>query len=344
MSAASLESRAWLAWGTAAIVPLLVARNPWVVGTILVCVVVVRRAWAAHTRRGWGWIVRLAVVFMAIGVVFNALTAHAGNQVLVTLPESIPVIGGRITLNAVVYGIVSGVAIIALVLTGTTVAAGLVWADLMRSLPDRVAPLAVAGSVAWGFLPGASRSFRDIRESQSVRGHRLRGVRDVPPLVVPLLGGALDQAITMSEALESRGFGSSGGGREASLRARIALVIAIPALLLVAYTVAVGQGRIALVAGALGIVCAVIALRGSGAGRRTTRYRPSSWGETDTLVSVISLFAVAIFLWRSRVHPDAAMFNPYPNLRWPEIDLLMLAGLALLVVPALLAPSSGEMR
>src|SRR5699024_6734532 len=103
----------------------------------------------------------------------------------------------------------SGVAIVTLVLIGTTVAAGITWADLMRSMPSRIAPLAVAGSVAWSFLPGAARTFHEIRESQQVRGYRLRGVRDLPPLVVPLLGGALDQSIIMSEALEARGFGAA---------------------------------------------------------------------------------------------------------------------------------------
>lgn len=342
MSAEQLESRAWLLWGIAAIVPMLVARNPWAVIVVLASVMLVRRAWAAHTRQGWGWIVRLAVVFLAVGVLFNAFTVHSGSDILFTLPEDIPLAGGAVTLNAVVYGVVSGLAVITLVLAGTTVASGLVWADLMRSLPPRVAPLAVAGSVAWSFLPGASRTFAEIRESQAVRGHRLRGARDLPPLVVPLLGGALDQAITMSEALESRGFGSSPDEPRRSMLPRVALVVAISAFLLVAYAVAVGQGTTALVAAMAGIVAAVFALRGSGAGRRRTRYRPSSWQETDTLVCGISLLSLAIVLWRSRVHPEAVIFNPYPHLQWPAMDLLLLAGLALLVTPALLAPASPE--
>src|SRR5699024_5452545 len=93
MSTARLDSRTWLVWGLAAIVPLLVARNPHVVLAVLLCATTVRSSWAAHTRQGWGWIVRLAFIFVAVGVVFNALTVHAGNQVLVTLPGSLPLIG-----------------------------------------------------------------------------------------------------------------------------------------------------------------------------------------------------------------------------------------------------------
>lgn len=344
MTTGRIDSRAWLAWGLASIVPLLAARNPYVVIVILMSVLTVRISWAAHTREGWQWIVRLATVFMAIGVVFNTLTVHSGNHILFTLPDALPLIGGRITLNAVVYGIVSGMAVITLVLVGVTVASGLVWTDLMRSLPERIAPLAVAGSVAWSFLPGASRTFREIRESQAVRGHRLRGVRDMPPLVVPLLGGALDQAITMSEALESRGFGSRPAQQDVAPIARVAIIVALAALMLVAYAVAVGQGEIAMVGLAVGGLAGLVALRqGVGSSSATTRYRPSGWSQTDWIVVTASIVSVLMFLWRSHVEPGAAIFNPYPDIRWPESDILMLIGLAILMTPAfLVAPQSGN--
>lgn len=339
MSAGRLDSRAWLAWGVAVMIPLLVARNPFVVLVVLASVMMVRRVWAAHGRQGWVWIVRLAVIFMAVGVVFNALTVHSGNQVLFALPETLPLVGGRITLNAVIYGVVSGVAIVALVMAGTTVAAGLVWSDLMRSLPARVAPLAVAGSVAWSFLPGASRTFHDIRESQAVRGHRLQGVRDLPPLIVPLLGGALEQAITMSEALESRGFGHGGDERRSRVAPQIAAVVAVASFLVVAYAVAMGQVPVAVAGGVVGFAATTLVfVAGRHHSHQTTRYRPSGWGEIDSVVCLVSAAAVAIFLWRSRVHPAAAVFNPYPDLAWPSVDLLMLTGLVLLVAPAFLVP------
>ncbi len=211
MHADRLDSRAWLVWGLAAMLPMLIVRHPLIVLQMLVIVMAVRLTWAGRLAHGWGWIARVAAVFVLVSVVFNALTVHAGRQVLFTIPASVPLLGGVVTLNAVVYGLVTGIAVLVLVLTGTTIAAGLSWSDLVRSLPARIAPLAVAGSVAWSFLPGASRAFVDIRESQASRGHRLRGARDVPQLVVPLIEGGLERALTMSEALEARGFGASTG-------------------------------------------------------------------------------------------------------------------------------------
>jgi energy-coupling factor transport system permease protein len=343
MSADRLDSRAWVLWGAAAVIPLLVARNPFVVFVVLVSVLAVRIVWASRARQGWQWIVRVAVLFMAIGIMFNALTVHAGDQVLFALPDEIPLIGGRITLNAIAYGVVSGLAIVTLVLAGTTVAAGLIWADLMRSMPPRVAPIAVAGSVAWSFLPSAAQAFQEIRESQAARGHRIRGLRDLPPLVVPLLGGGLERAITMSEALESRGFGHSGTTAASSSASRWPLVGAIGSGLLMAYAFAVGETTLAVSALALAIGLALVSMRISPAqGRRTTRYRASSWARPDWIVACTSLMALLIFFWRNWAVPDAAVFNPYPRLSWPATDLWMLLGLALLIVPALIVPAAGE--
>src|SRR5690606_12556321 len=118
---------------------------------------------------------RTSGLFAAIGVIFNALTVRSGNQVAFKLP----VLDWSITWNAIAYGVVSGVAMVTLVLVGITTAAGLNWIALTRVLPPRLAPLAVSGSVAWSFLPSASQAFTDIREAQAARGHQIRSGRDV---------------------------------------------------------------------------------------------------------------------------------------------------------------------
>ena len=59
----------------------------------------------------------------------------------------------------------------------------------MRLLPERMAALAVAGSVAWSYLPRTTAALVEIREAQMARGYRPRGIRDAAPLVIPLLAG-----------------------------------------------------------------------------------------------------------------------------------------------------------
>ena len=170
-----LDSRAWLVWGLACMVPLLMSRHPVIVVQLLLVVITVRVACLPPAAMRWRWIGRLALLFAAGGVVFNALTVRTGNQVAFVLPGA----GWEITWNAIAYGLVSGLAMITLVLTGITLAAGLDWIALTRVLPQRFAPLAVSGSVAWSFLPGASQAISEIREAQvAAAASRARAVAD----------------------------------------------------------------------------------------------------------------------------------------------------------------------
>jgi len=332
-----IDSRAWLAWGLAAMVPLLVARHPLLVLEELLIVLAVWNVWAQRAASGWRWIVRLAVVFLVVGVIFNVLTVHAGNQVLAILPDALPLVGGPLTLNALSYGVVSGATILTLVLVGTTVAAGLVWADLARALPPRLAPLAVAGSVAWAFLPGTAAAFRDIRETQAARGHRVRGARDLPPLIVPLLGGGLERAMTMAEALEARGFGgpAAAPGRAVG---RWTMLGALGSGMLAAYAFAVGRAGLAVGGLAVTLVLAALTTRGASPTRPTTRYRELVWHPADRAVTGAAALALVAFLWRRWAVPEAAIFNPYPDLALPSTDPWMLVALAPLLVPAFLVP------
>ena len=64
MNADRLDSRAWLVWGFAAMLPMLVSRHPLVVLEMLVIVLAVRLTWASRLVRGWSWIARVAAVFV----------------------------------------------------------------------------------------------------------------------------------------------------------------------------------------------------------------------------------------------------------------------------------------
>lgn len=345
MTANRIESRTWLVWGLGMMVPLLVARHPLLVLEMLVIAFAVRSVWSSRARYGWNWIVRLAGVFVIAGVLFNALTVHSGDRELFTIPDSIPLIGGAITLNAIVYGLVSGLSMLTLVVAGTTVASGIVWADLMRVIPPRLAPLAVAGSVAWTFLPGAAQAFQDIRESQAARGHRIRGVRDLTALVVPLLGGGLERALMMSEALETRGFGVSAMSTTSRPTVRWLMVGLIGSGLLAAYAVSVGQVTIGFWAVVIAIVFLVVIGRmGQPPAFVPTRYRLALWTRADSMIVATTSVGLVIFLWRRWASPGSAIFNPYPALSWPASDPWMLLGIALFMTPAFIVPASGGPR
>jgi energy-coupling factor transport system permease protein len=339
-----LDSRVWLAWGAAGSLPLLAGRHPIVILELLAVALVVRAVCLPPARTtSWSWLVRLSAMAVPIGIVFNIATVHAGDRLLATLPDGIPLFGGELTWNAAIYGALSGLAIVGLVLIGTTVAAGIEWNDLMRMLPARAAGLAVAGSVAWAFLPRLALSWREIREAQTARGHRWAGPRDAVPLVVPLLAGGLDRAILMAEALESRGFGASAP-RSASRAVTAAVAAAVIAATTGLYLFAVGRGAPALALFLLaGLLLVALVVTGrDGAGRGVTRYRTRQWTPADSIVlagATVAMLTAAVAL---QFEPELLRWDPYPVLAWPAGSIWLPLGLASLLLPAVVAPVAGD--
>lgn len=335
-----MNSRTWLAWGIACMVPLLVARHPVILLQMLGTVLLVRWLCSPATAMRWQWILRIALVFAAIGVVFNALTVRTGNQVAFRIDA----FGWDITWNAIIYGLVASLAMVTLVLTGITMAAGLDWIELSRVLPRRLAPLAAAGSVAWSFLPGASHALADIREAQAARGHALRGVRDLLPIVAPLLDTSLSRALTMSEALEVRGFGGSATLSPAH-RARIPMwsIILVLGALVATYAVSLGDGRFAAVATGIALLGLIGILRSPTTVPPTTRYREPKQQQADILVQVASGIALVLFLVLFMTNPNGVVFNPYPDIVLDPPDYRYVLVSSLLLAPALY-PADRELQ
>lgn len=335
-----IDSRAWLVWGAAASMPLLIGRHPLVIAELLTIVLVVRAVCLSPEKaRGWGWILWVAMIALPIGVLFNMLTVRAGDAELFRIPASVPLVGGTVTWNAVAYGLLSGVTIVTLLAVGTTVASGMDWSTLMRSMPARASGIAVAGSVAWAFLPQMATSWREIREAQVARGHQWRGVRDVVPLVVPLMAGGLDRSITMAEALESRGFGSATTPGDSQRLPAIGHGAALTLAILTLYLFTVGQPYQAMTSSFLAVLAAVV---GTKAGRGTvrvspTQYRAVVWDRNDALISISAVVTIMTTAVALHVTPSALRYDPYPVLIWPDTEFWLIFTLSLLLMPAVVA-------
>ena len=328
----------------------MLGRNPFVLGATLLAVLGVRAAWSGEAAdpASWRRLVRLAVVFAAVGVMFNVLTVHAGDIVLARVPEAVPIVGGSLTLNALVYGLLSGAALLTLVLVGTTLGAVLDWAALLRLLPARLATVAVAGSVAWAFVPQTAVAFGQIREAQMARGHRPRGVRDLVPLLVPLLTGGLERALMLAEALEARAFGAPVGsiaGPTSPLWRGVLTAIGLTGGAVGAYLLAVGRPLVAVTT--LAVAGAALLIAGREPRRvatrlRRTRYRQPKWGRAETLVAGTAALVLAVEVLMLALDPAAFRYEPYPSLTAPRVALPLLAALGLLLAPVAVAPAEEE--
>ncbi|MDQ3696002.1 MAG: energy-coupling factor transporter transmembrane protein EcfT [Chloroflexota bacterium] len=338
----TLDPRAWLVWMLAASLPALLGRNPFVLVATLLAVLGVRAVWGTTSRvASWRVVVRLAVWFAAIAVLFNLLTVHVGDRVIAKLPGEIPIIGGILTVNALVYGLLSGVALVTLVLIGTTVAAVLDWTSLLRLLPPRLTLLAVAGSVAWAMVPQTIAAYAEIREAQLGRGHRTRGVRGLVPLLVPLLAGGLERSFLLAEALEARGFGAQLATPPPWSRGRSVLTGGgLTAATIGAYLLAVGRPVAAIAFVLAGSVAFVIGSRESRSALQIqrTRYREIVWARPEWIITGAAAVVLAIELAVLAVDPAAFAYDPYPSLAAPPVNLPLLAALGFLLAPALVAP------
>jgi energy-coupling factor transport system permease protein len=338
-----IDPRVWLLWGAALSLPPMLGRNPFPLVACLIVALTVRYAASGVGGAEWGKLIRIATVFAGIGVIFNLVTYHGGDRAFGEIPGWIPIIGGPLTLNAVVYGVLSGLALVTLVVIWSTVAQHLDWTDLVRLSPPAVTGIAISGSVALTLVPKTIEAFTDIKDAQAIRGFRMRGARDLVPLTAPLLTLGLERAVTMSEALESRGFGGPQEAETRSLVGPIAIMLALTAFAVSAFLIASGHaigGLAVLVAGGGAGVAAARAQKPAD-DWRPTRYRPVIFRASDRWLAITVAVSLIALLGIDRIDAGALAYEPYPVIAVPDVSLAAIAAIALLLCP-LLAPATGR--
>ncbi len=343
MTAPAIDPRAWLAWAAAMSLTPMLGRNPFPLIAALIVALAVRSATRRADDAGWGRLLKLALVFATVGVIFNLLTYHGGDRVIGSIPDWIPVFGGPVTLNAFVFGLLSGLALITLVVVWSTVATRLEWNDLIRLTPPGLSGLAVASSIAVTLVPKTIEAFTEVREVQAIRGFRLRGPRDLGPLVAPMLTLGLERSVTLSEALESRGFGGPEAENDRGSIGSILIGVTLTALAVAAFLVLTGREGLGLIALALAATAGWVAIRRVRDSRdwRPTVYRPVQLRRTDWLIIGASTVSAIALLVINRVDRSALFYEPYPTIGSPAVSLPVILAIALLLAP-LLTPVEPE--
>lgn len=141
-----------------------------------------------------------------IPIVFSVALSRFGQHPIVVLPP-IPIIGGRWTWEAALFGASSGLALLLTVGVFAVLQATVRSADLLSLLPR---PLYRAGTVfalSAAFAPKTLTAYHAIVDARRLRGQRTNW-RAAPTLVLPLLLTTLEQALQYGESLDARGYGS----------------------------------------------------------------------------------------------------------------------------------------
>ena len=332
----------WLLWLLAALLPAMLTKNPFYL-IILLLAVAVDYSTIGHsspTASSWSVFLKIGLVLAAFSALLNPLTVHYGDTTLFTLPSAtlkaggvvFLKLGGRITLEALSYGLANGLSLVAVLLVFATFNVLVNHHKLLRSIPAFLYQTGAVASIAITFVPQMAASLQEIREAQMIRGHRFRCIRDLLPLFMPLLASSLERAIQLAESMEARGF--SGGisqtdeWRELIYKGSIAL--ALLALLSGAFWY--GYFSASRWVGGLLAVGGVLllgwTLHAMGQRVERSRYRRQLWRRRDTFVSAASLLSLAVFVFFLLLDKKGLTFYPYPRFELPTFNPII--GLALL--------------
>ncbi len=332
-----VDVRAWLLWALTTLVAASSTRNPlYVVLLLLITTVVIVACAPARERRMFPSPLRSAAVAVPLAALFNGLTAHLGDTMLFRLPDWLPLLGGPVTLEALVFGATNGLTLTA-IFGGFAVFNQVTPVhDLVRLTPRAFHEAGVVLSIALTFIPQTTRSLARIREAQAVRGHRVRGPRDWLPIVVPLLVSGLERSMGLAEAMVARGYGAISD-RAQPLRVQGPLALGLLALLggwlmwlfLPSWR---GEALGGMTVGT-GLIAGVVWLAGRAVPR--TAYRTHRWTAHDTLVVLGCGLTLAVALLPLPLTDRATLYYaPYPRLSLPAFDPLIGLGLLGLLTPA----------
>lgn len=324
MTPFDFDIRAWVVWVLAAAAVTMAARNPLYSILLLATSLVVERYYgkadgAFQLRLTGRQLLRLGLLVVLFSGAFMALFVHAGDVVLFTIPESVPLAGGIITLEAFLNGAANGLLLLT-VLSFFLTFNRVVSADrLARLAPHAFQDLGIVVLVALTYVPETTRHVQRIREAQAVRGRRIRGVRDWQPLLIPLLVGGLERAMALAEAMVARGFGATR--RAPASPALVGTLALAMGLTFGGWVLALWWGWPGWLLVGLGVLGMAVIVWSAGRAAPITRYRQRPWQAQDTVLAGASIFpVVALLLPWAVVGRESLTVNFLSGLDWPLFD------------------------
>ena len=350
--------RSWLAWLLAGMLGALFTRNP-----VYLCIIIAASMLVHNTisgsgrlrmgtttllgqgdrdRRGLGIFLRFVVVLLVIVTVFKGFSVHTGVTVLFRLPEEWPLIGGPITAEGLTYAALDALSLLTVLAVFTAFTAGADYYALLRSVPAFMHQVGLITSIAITFVPQTITRFTEIREAQALRGHRVRRVGDLIPIIIPLLAGGMERSMNLAEAMEARGFSRHAPGTrklppilvQSGVATGLGLTLAGASFLaFFSDTPLIGWSTIIVGVALMGLTLWAVSARS-----RRTRYRRSVWRDMDTLLLMPSLGITGILLLYKVTAPGVLIYDPLSKLRmyFPPFDPVLALTLLSLAAPALI--------
>ncbi len=360
-SAPRFHASAWLLWLTAAMLAAFSTRNPIYLLLIMAAALFVSANLgrtgtrdvaeqyfsSANPQSSARKLLMGTVVGLTVAVaLLKGISLHLGTTVLFRLPDELPVVGGPITLEAIISSALDGLSLLTVLAVFAAFSAGADYYAILRSVLPFLHQVGLITSIAITFVPKTVERFAEIREAQALRGHRVRRLVDLLPLIIPLLAGGMERSMNLAEAMEARGFSRSPAS---SRHVRpVILQIGLAAsmgLILIGGTIPMFTGTIGLIGWATvtsGIGGIAVSLWAIGRRTRRERYRRSVWRGRDTALSSLSIGIIGFVITYRFLAASALDYYPFPNIYPPEFDPALAGALTGLVAPILLLKISGR--
>jgi energy-coupling factor transport system permease protein len=344
-----LHPGAWWLWALALATVASRTTNPLLLALVLAgtSYVVVRRRGDAPWARGFRYYLIIAVVVVAIRVIFRVFLGGAGgSHLLVTLPSvHLPsaaglTLGGPVTAESVLAAAYDGLRLATMLVCLGAANALANPKRLLRLLPGALYEVGVAVVVALSVAPQLIESVLRVRRARLLRGGATKGRRAISGVLLPVLEDALDRSLMLAAAMDSRGYGRRAPSRP-GVRARsgtlvIAGLIGICVGLYGLLGSDAASRRIGVVGFGCGAVLAIIGMVVGGRAVQRTRYRPDPWSATEWAVAGSGFLAMIVFLGVG-IDPRE-LYPSLSPLTWPSLPLVPALAVLLTAAPAWIAP------
>jgi len=345
-----LHPGAWWLWALGLAAAASKTTNPLLLGLILAvaALVVAARKPDAPWSRSFSVFLKLGLVVIAIRVIFQVILGNPiGSNVILTLP-TVPLpewmaslrLGGQLTLESLLLAICDGfrlAVLLACVGAANSLASP---SRLLKAMPAALYEVGVAIVVAMTFAPQLVTDLGRVRQARRLRGRPDKGIKGAAGAVMPVFEGALDRAITLAAAMDSRGYGRTGQVPVGVRRVTILLVIGGLIGICIGLFGLLSTSQLSPLAFPLlgaGLIAAIGGMWLGGRRSIRTRYRSDPWKLPEWIVMGTGLAAASGVIATGILDPSALVISVTP-LQWPQLPLLATVGVLLAALPAFVAP------
>ena len=349
----NLHPIAWWAWALGLATAVSRTTNPLLLALVLgvLAVVVANRRSEAPWARAFKYYLYMALIVIVLRVAFRSVfggdidpqTMH----VLVRLPR-VPLpswlagvqLGGPVTLEGTMAAVYDGLRLGTLLCCLGAANALANPKRALRVLPGALYELGVAVVVSLSVAPQLVESVQRVRLARKLRGGATGGRHALRAIAIPVLEDAFERSLLLAAAMDSRGYGRTGGASPGVRRGTVLLLtggmagLCVGAYGLLDGTAPGALGIPSMVAG--GALCCLGLALGSRRQRRT-QYRPDPWRLPEWGVVACGIVPAVVFL--AAFGTGSSALDPSTDpMSWPTLPVVPALAVAVAALAAVLAP------